>query len=145
MTFDERFNWVFGIVTTCSYGIYLAVVLCRADGGPLHEVAYAAPLLWSIGGTVGVSIFGQILLAIIWSKDCGKRDLRDREIHRYGEYVGQSFVVMGGAAAMFMSMAKIDHFWIANAVCFVVSALIAATTKIITYRRGFPLCSSQLE
>jgi cell division protein FtsW (lipid II flippase) len=68
-----------------------------------------------------------------------KMDQRDREINRFGEYIGQSFVVIGGVAALILSMAEFDHFWIANAVylAFVLSALLGSTAKVIAYRRGF--------
>jgi hypothetical protein len=69
----------------------------------------------------------------------GKKDQRDREIYRFGEYIGQSFVVIGGVTALLMAMAEWDHFWIANVIylTFVLSAILGSVTKIIAYRRGF--------
>jgi hypothetical protein len=49
------------------------------------------------------------------AKDAGIIDQRDKEIYRFGEYVGQSFLVIGGVAALVVAMAEVDHFWIANA------------------------------
>ncbi|MFD9127610.1 hypothetical protein ACFV0G_23070, partial [Kitasatospora sp. NPDC059571] len=73
-------------------------------------------------------------------RDGGRhKDQRDREIHRFGEYIGQSFLVIGGVAALVMAMAEVDYFWIANAayLAFVLSALMSSAAKIAAYRRGF--------
>jgi len=83
---------------------------------------------------------GRIVVAVAWPKDADKKDQRDKEIYRFGEYIGQSFVVVGAAAALVLAMAEVDHFWIANAVylAFVLSALLSSTAKIFAYRRGVP-------
>jgi hypothetical protein len=82
------------------------------------------------------------VVGIAWPKDRGKTDERDRGIHRFGEYIGQSFVVIGGVVALGLSMAEVDHFWIANAIYlgFVLSALLGSAAKLVAYRRGFQLC-----
>lgn len=142
MTFEEKNTWIFAFVAFCSYGIYVAVILGRAPGIPLHQVAYVAPMLWAIGGGVVASIAGCIVVACLWPKECGKKDVRDREIGRLGDYVGQSFAVIGGVAALGLSMAEAAHFWISNVVYlgFVLSALLGSATKIVAYRRGLQLC-----
>ena len=65
--------------------------------------------------------------------------MRDKEINRRGEYVG--FYVMSVAAIvpLGLAMAKIDQFWIANALylAFVLAALASSVVKIVAYRRGF--------
>jgi hypothetical protein len=88
---------------------------------------------------IAVTIFLHIVVAIPSPRHAGKRDQRDREINRFGEYVGQSFVVIGGVAALIMSMAELAHFWIANVIylTFVLSAILGSVTKIVAYRRGF--------
>jgi hypothetical protein len=42
-------------------------------------------------------------------------------------------------AALAMSLAELDHFWIANVIylAFVLSAIIGSVAKIFAYRRGF--------
>jgi putative Ca2+/H+ antiporter (TMEM165/GDT1 family) len=40
MTFAERHTWIFGVTTLLSYVAYLAVILGRAQGTPLAEVAH---------------------------------------------------------------------------------------------------------
>ena len=99
MTFAEKRAWILLAVSTVTYGIYATVVVGRADGVPLAEVPYVSTLLWSIGISIAASIVLGIVVGIV-SGGGGKDDQRDREIHRAGEYVGQSFVVIGGVAAL---------------------------------------------
>ncbi|WP_127940252.1 hypothetical protein [Nonomuraea polychroma] len=140
MASEEKRAWIMVVVSVCAYGAYLAVVLGRAGTIPLTEVPYVAPLLWSIGGACLASIVLFIAVSMASPADIGKKDQRDREIHRYGEYTGQSFLVAGAIAAMIMAMLEWDHFWIANTLylAFVLSAVLGSTLKIIAYRRGLP-------
>ncbi|MEV8098596.1 hypothetical protein [Kitasatospora sp. NPDC085879] len=139
MATEEKRAWIMVVVTVCAYAAYAAVVLGRADGGPLTAAPYAAPLLWSVGLAILASILLHIAASLV-SKDGGRqKDQRDREIHRFGDHVGQSFVVLGAVAALAMAMAGWDRFWIANTVylAFVLSALLGSAAKIVAYRRGF--------
>ncbi|MFG1645925.1 hypothetical protein ACGFMK_37075 [Amycolatopsis sp. NPDC049252] len=137
VTHEEKRAWILGIAAIASYAVYLAVILGRAGGRPLAEVPYVAVLLWAVGASIVVSIVASILAAML-SKDSGK-DQRDREIGRFGEYVGHSFVVIGAVAALLLAMAEAPHFWIANAVylCFTLSAILGSVARIVAYRRGF--------
>jgi hypothetical protein len=137
---EEKRAWIMVVVSVCGYGIYLAIILGRAGTVPLTEVPYVAPLLWSIGGAILASIVLSIAVSMASPADIGKKDQRDREIHRYGEFAGQSFLVAGAIAALVMAMAEVDHFWIANTLYlgFVLSAVLGSTLKIIAYRRGLP-------
>jgi hypothetical protein len=139
MTFEEKNTWIYALVTVGAFGAYLVIILGRAEGTPLTEVPYVGAMLWTIGAAIAASIVGRIVVAIAWPKDADKRDQRDREIHRFGEHIGQSFVVVGAVAALGLAMAEVDHIWIANAVylAFVLSALLGSTARIFAYRRGF--------
>ena len=48
------------------------------------------------------------------------------------------FLVAGAAAGMFMAMAKVDYFWIANVIYlgFVLWAVGGSVLKLVAYRRG---------
>ncbi|MDP4504724.1 hypothetical protein [Nonomuraea turcica] len=140
MASEERRAWVMLVVSVCGYGAYLAIILGRARTTPLTEVPYVAPLLWSIGGAMVASILLVIVVSMVAPSDVGKKDQRDREINRYGEYAGQSFLVAGGIAALVMAMAEWDHFWIANTLylAFVLQAVLGSIVKIVAYRRGIP-------
>ena len=140
MAFEEKSAWIMGFSAIGSYLAYLIVVLGRADHDiPLAEVSYVATLLWSIGIAVVATIVGHIVIAIANPKEADRRDERDKQIHRFSEYVGQSFVVIGGIAALILAMLELRHFWIANAVylAFVLSGLLSSITKIVAYRKGF--------
>lgn len=139
MSFEEKSAWVMGVVAVGSYGVYLAIVLGRAGTIALVDVPYVAPLLWTVGASIAVSIVLHMVMGIAAPKEAGKKDQRDKEIYRFGEYIGQSFVVIGGMSALLMAMAELDHFWIANVIylTFVLSALLGSVAKIVAYRRGF--------
>lgn len=140
MSSEERSAWVMVVVATAVYAIYVAVVLSQASGAPLTTVDYVPTMLWAIGG----SIVASIVLTILWSfftpRDTGKKDTRDREIGRYGEYTGRWVLIAGAAGALILAMVRADYFWIANVLYlgFVLSAILGSIVKIVAYRRGMP-------
>lgn len=140
MSYDEKNTWVYGVVALLGYAIYLTVVLGRMQGTPVAEVAYIAPMLWTIGGCILVSILASIVIAIRWPREANLRDERDREIDRAGTNVGQSFLAIGLIAALVLAMFEVDHFWIANAAYlgFALSAVLGSATKLGAYRGSLP-------
>ncbi len=142
MTFEERTTWIYAAVALLSFAGYAVVIAGRARGVPLHEVAYVTPMLWAIGGGIVATIAGNVVVASIWRDDRRRRDVRDREVARFGERVGQSFACIGGVAALVLAMARVDHFWIAHAIYagFFLATLLGAAMKILAYRRGIPDC-----
>jgi hypothetical protein len=139
MSFEEKSAWIVGATAVASYAVYLAVILGLAGAVSVADVPYVAPLLWSIGASIVASIALQAVIGIFSPRDAAKKDQRDREIYRFGEYVGQSFLVIGGVSALLMAMAEWEHFWIANVLylTFVLSAITGSVAKIVAYRRGF--------
>lgn len=139
MAFEEKRAWIMAVVAVGAYLAYVAVILGRAQGTPLAEVTYAATLLWSVGAAIAAAIALTILAAVASPEEANKKDQRDREIDRFGEYAGQSFLVVGGVAVLVLSMAEADHFWIANTIylAFVLSAALGSAAKIAAYRWGF--------
>jgi hypothetical protein len=137
VTHEEKRAWILGIAAVASYAVYLVLVLGRTGGRPLAETPYAATLLWTVGTSIVATIVLSIVVAMV-SKD-GTKDQRDREIGRFGEYVGHSFVVIGAVAALVLAMAEAPYFWIANAVylAFTLSAILGSVARIFAYRRGF--------
>jgi len=140
VTHQEKRAWIMLVVSTVAYGVYAGIILSRADGQPLPQVPYAATLLWTIGASILASIVLEIALGVVNPRASRLKDDRDRQIGRLGDYTGQSFVIIGAAAAMLMAMARWDTFWIANVIylCFFLSAVLGAATKIIAYRKSFP-------
>jgi hypothetical protein len=139
MSFEEKSAWIMGVLAAGAYAVYLAVVLGLAGSMPLMDVPYLAPLLWTVGGSIGLSVVLHILIRALSARDAGMKDQRDKGIYRFGEHVGQSFVVIGAVAALVMAMAEVNHFWIANAIylAFALSAILAFAAKIVAYRWGF--------
>lgn len=138
MAYEEKRAWIMLVVSVAAYAVYAAVTLGRAGPVPLADVPYAATLLWTIGAAIAASIVLTIVVGAA-SSDRAKTDARDREISRLSDHIGQSFVVVGGVAALAMSLAELDHFWIANVIylAFVLSAVLGSVAKIFAYRRGF--------
>jgi hypothetical protein len=140
MSSEEKRAWIMAVVTVGAYAAYVILILGRAGNTPLTQVPYAATLLWTVGAAIVANVALVAVGAIAGPKDdCDKKDERDREVYRLGEHVGQSIVVIGAVAALGMAMARLDYFWIANAVylAFVLSAILGSVAKIVAYRRGF--------
>ncbi len=138
MSFDEKRTWVYVVVSVVVYAAYLVVVSVRARNVTITEVAYAAPLLGSIGVAIVLTIVASIAVAIA-TKDRGKTDVRDTDIHRHGEYVGQIVFSACVSVPLLLALAEAKHFWIANSIYlgYIVSAVTSSAVKILAYRRGF--------
>jgi hypothetical protein len=139
VAFQEKRAWVMALVSVAAYAAYVVVVLGGREAGALADSPYVAALLWTVGAAIVANVVLQIPLAMSAPRDAGSKDQRDREIYHFGEYVGQSFLVVGGVAGLVMAMAGTDHFWIANAIylAFVLSAVLSSAAKIAAYRWGF--------
>jgi hypothetical protein len=139
MSSEEKNTWLHAVITGVAYIIYLVVILQRAGNAPLADVPYIAPMLWTIGAAIVANILGHIAIAIAWPRDADKKDQRDKEIHRFGEYIGHSFVIVGAVGALVLAMFEADYFWIANVIYlgFALSAILSSIAKLVAYRRGF--------
>jgi hypothetical protein len=136
MAAEEKSAWIMLFVAIAGYATYLIWVLSSTGGGALNDAPYVVPMLGTIGGSIVVSI----LLHIFFAPRIGKKDQRDREIYRFGEYTGYAFITIGSLGAMLLAIFEFDHFWIANAIYlgFVLSAIIGSLAKIAAYREGLP-------
>ena len=135
MSSEEKTVWIRGIVAIVAYAVYLIIVIPQLGATPLADVPYVAPFLWSIAG----GIVASIVLHILFVRP-EKKDQRDREIYRFGETVGQAFVVIGGVGAMLLALFEFEFFWIANVIylCFILAAILSAIAKLVAYRSGMP-------
>jgi hypothetical protein len=138
MSFEEKGTWVSAAVVAVIYAVYLSIILGRAENLPLTEVAYASTMLWTIGIAIVSSIAGHIAIAIANPSEADKSDVRDRDIDRFGSYIGGIVLAVGMLVPFGLAMGEQDHFWIANAMyaAFVFSSLVSQAVKIIAYRRG---------
>ena len=147
MSYEERGLWVNLALTVGTYTAYVAIILGRADGTPLEGVSYVATLLWSIGIAIAVNIVGRIVVEIVSAvareitrtSEGTRVDARDKEINRFGEYVGGVVLGFSMIAPLVLALADVDQFWIANAIYtgLVLSTCVSSVLKLIAYRRGF--------
>ncbi|HWM32609.1 MAG TPA: hypothetical protein VNR36_00070 [Pseudolysinimonas sp.] len=136
MASEEKSAWIMLILAIVVYPVYAGWVLSTLDGAAITDAAYQIPMLATIGGSIVLSI----LLHMLFAARVGKRDVRERDIHRFGENMGYGFITVGGLAALVLAGFEADTFWIANAVylCFVLSAIVSSIAKVIAYRTGLP-------
>jgi len=139
MALEEKNAWFMGVIAIISYGVYIALLLSAAEGGPIHTVNYVPALLLTIGAAILANVILNIAVGIAAPKASRRKDDRDREIYRFGELGGQAFVIAGAVGALILAMIEADHFWIANEIylAFVLSAVLASVLKIVGYRVGF--------
>jgi cytochrome b561 len=138
MSYEEKGTWVYLVVSVVVYAAYVGVVLSRADGGPLADVAYVAPLLWSIGAAIVAAVVVRIVVEIARPSESYRSDERDRDLARRGTLAGQWGVVAGALGALVLALAEADTFWIANTIYlgFVVMAVVSSVVTLVAYRRG---------
>jgi MFS family permease len=142
MSFEEKNTWVFAFIAVTGYAVYLVLLFSQASGRPLSEVDYVWPMAGTILGAIVVGILGAIVVAIVSAivagKDDSKTDLRDKQIGRFGEQVGNSFIVIGALGALILCFFAAPHFWIANLLylCFVLAGVLSSAAKLVAYRRG---------
>jgi len=138
MSYEEKGTWVYLVVSAVVYVAYVAVILSRADGGALAEVAYVAPLLWSIGAAIAAGIVVRIVVEMVRPSESYRSDERDRELARRGTVAGQWGVVAGALGGLALALVEADSFWIANTIYlgFVLMAVTASVVTLVAYRRG---------
>ena len=138
MSYEEKGTWAYLVAVVGTYAVYLAIILGRLQSTPVAEVPYAWVLLWTTVASVVASTVGRTLVETVRPSDSRRRDVRDKEIYRFGEYASRWFIVAGAAAGFFMALAKWEYFWIANVIYlgFVLWAVVGSVVKLIAYRRG---------
>ena len=141
MSYEEKGTWVYLVIAITGYAVYLGLVLPEVLGGvPVDEIDYVTAMLWTIGGAIVGAIVLRILVEIVWPSGSTRGDVRDKEIDRLGERVGNAFLVIGALGALVLAWIEGGYFWIANVIylCFVLSAILSSITKVVVYRKGVP-------
>ena len=139
MSYEERGQWVYVVVTVAAYTAYVFLITSGAGGRPLPEVDYVPVMLWTIGVGIVASIIGRIVVAIVWHSEGHDTDVRDRDIDRLGEYFGGLVLGIGMVVPFILAITEAAYFWIANAMylAFALASVVSAAIKLIAYRRGF--------
>ena len=138
MAFEEKSAWVYAAISITFPVIYFAMVLGQLPRMAAGDIEYQVPLLVVVGGAIALTIVAHIVLAVAAPDDAGKRDQRDKDIYRYGEYVGGLVLSVAAVVPLILAMAEVEHFWIANTIylAFILGAISGSIAKIVAYRRG---------
>jgi len=138
MSYQEKSTWGSGLITFIVYGYYLLAIEPQFRGVSIEGFGYASTMLWAIMAYIVATIVLHIIISIISPSEAGQEDQRDRDIYRFGEYVGQYLSAFGAFVALMMALAKWDYFWIANAIYlgFGAATFLSSIVKIVAYRRG---------
>jgi NADH:ubiquinone oxidoreductase subunit 6 (subunit J) len=139
MTFLEKSNWVALVVAVPTLIFYAAMVVPQALSRPIAEVSWVQPMIYTIVAFILLNILGNIVAAASNPKEAEAKDQRDKEIDHFGERVGSTLIIAGSCVALFVAMAKGDHFWIANAIYLggLSGAIFSSATKIAAYHGPF--------
>lgn len=138
MSYEEKGTWAYLVTSVAVWVGYVAVVLTRADGRPVHEVAFVAPLLWAVGISVLATVVGRVAAEIVRPSESHQADVRDRDVARFGGYVGGLVLSVLVAGVLALVLLEAERFWIANAIylAFVVQAAVSSAVRLVAYRRG---------
>jgi hypothetical protein len=139
MSFEEKSTWATAVLFVAVPAVYLAIVLPQLSTTPITEIEYQVPMLVAIGVSILLAIGAVILVAASSPREAGKADQRDKEVARFGEYVGGNTLGALMLVPLLLALAEVDWFWIANSIYvgLAVAAFVGAVAKIIVYRRGF--------
>ena len=139
MSFEEKGNWLYAVIIVVLSALYFATIIGQFPVTAVTEINYQWQLLITIGAAIVLAIVGMIVIGILSPKDAGKADQRDKEISRFGEFVGGTVLAIGMIVPFGLAMAEVPHFWIANTMylAFVAAAICGTAVKLVAYRRGF--------
>jgi NADH:ubiquinone oxidoreductase subunit 6 (subunit J) len=139
MTFLEKSNWVVLIVAVPTLLVYVALVVPQVLGKPIAEVSWVQPMTFAIVGFIVANVLGNVVAAASNPGEADKKDQRDREIHQFGERVGNWLIIAGSIVALVLAMAMANHFWIANAIFLggMAASIVSSVTKVAAYRGSF--------
>lgn len=140
MGYEERNAWSGLVLSIIAVGIYTALLLAAAAGGPVAQVDWVPLMLW----TIGLGIVAAIIVSITWGLLVRRRDggvvsdQRDRDIAHVGSRVGQAFLVLAGLGVIVLCAFRVDWFWIAQTMFygFALSSIVGGVASVILYRRG---------
>ncbi|MCK5941721.1 MAG: hypothetical protein KAI24_07125 [Planctomycetes bacterium] len=138
MSFEEKSTWVMAVISPVTCLMYVLTVLSRLEHAPATEVAYVWPMIVSIIAAIVASILAHIAISIVNPKDADQRDERDAHINRFGSHIGGFVLAIGCVNVLIMTMVRVEHFWIANALyaSLVLADVTTSVVKLVGYRRG---------
>lgn len=138
MSYEEKSTWVYAAIAVIIPIAYLATIVPQLATTPVADIEYQVPLLVAVGVAIVAAIVAAIVISISAPSEAGKRDERDRDIGRFGEYVAGSVTMVLVVGPALLSLAEVHWFWISNGLylAFAIGAFAGALAKIWAYRRG---------
>lgn len=138
MSFEEKGAWAYLAGAIVIPAIYARHVFGQLDRLPVSEIVWVRPMLTAIGAGIVVGIAATILIAAAKPSEAGQRDVRDKEISRFGDYVGGIVLSALVVGVLALTMFEVEHFWIANAIyaAYIAQAITSSVVKLVAYRRG---------
>lgn len=138
VSFEEKGTWAYlagAIVMPALYFVHVARQLAEV---PVDEVVWVRPLIIVIVAGIVVGIVFTVLIAMAKPSEAGVKDVRDKEISRFGDYVGGMVLSVLVVGVLVLTMLRVEHFFIANAIYagFVAQAIVSSIVKLLAYRRG---------
>lgn len=138
MSFEEKGAWAYLVGAIVIPALYARHVFGQLGQLPVAEMVWVRPMLIAIGAGIVVGIAATVLIAATKPSEAGQRDVRDKEISRFGDYVGG--IVLSGmvVGVLALTMFEVEHFWIANAIyaAYISQAITSSVVKLVAYRRG---------
>lgn len=104
----------------------------------LELFSYQRPLVTAIVVSVVATVVGRVLIEVVRPSESTRPDVRDKEVSRFGDYVGGQVLSVLGAGVLALAVVDADTFWIAQALyaAYVAQMVASSATKIVAYRRG---------
>ena len=138
MGYKERGTYIDLIVAVGVFAKYVLDIYRLQLEAPLTEVAFRDPMFYAILISVVATIILHIVYAILSGSKDTQEDQRDRQISRFGDWVGMFPLASGAMLGLLLAMFDQPHFWIANAIFvgFFVSSVVGSVVRLWAYRRG---------
>ena len=139
MSFTEKTTWMYLVMAVLIGAIYYAMVLPQVGDTPIEDIAYGGPMIVAVIASIVVSIIGAIIIAVSAPDEADKTDERDKDIQRFGDYVGGNLLSAMVAITLGLLIVDVAPFWIAQALfaALLIRTVVASTVKLYRYRRGF--------
>ena len=138
MSFEEKSAWITGLGVGICWLWYAIVAAINLPVQAFVEIGYRGPLIVSVVIAIVIIIASHIVVSIFAPREAGQRDERDRDIERFGNYVGQFVIGVATLGILAMAMLEMHYFWIANLAYLglALSEIVTSGARIAAYRFG---------
>ncbi|HEY2642381.1 MAG TPA: hypothetical protein VGI56_01390, partial [Galbitalea sp.] len=89
MSSEEKGVWIELVVAIATYIAYAILVIGEVSRSSVASAHYVPLMLSAIGASIIATVIVRTVVSTVSPRDAGKRDIRDRQIFRIGEYVGR--------------------------------------------------------